>query len=133
VDENGQPRGYRARVPFVIVLPPDGTTMSLGANQTVNLAAPMDMEGDFLVLRVTAIHTGSALIQLQDGSGRDRLWQDAAVDISNLAGNGPFPMILPSPRFVYRGSSIQAQIQETSGATNRVKFFFHGVKLYAAD
>jgi hypothetical protein len=130
-DEHGAPRGYRARVPFKLVLPVDGQTMAVNANQTVNLAAPMDMEGDFLVHRVTGLHTGSALVQLQDGSGRDRFWSDAAVDFASLVGNGLYPMILPSPRFVYRGSSIQAQIQDTSGATNRLKLIFHGEKLYA--
>jgi len=131
-DENGQPRAYRARIPFKLVLPPDGTTMAVGANQTVNYVAPMDMEGDFLVHRITGLHTGAALIQLQDGSGRDRLWQDRAVDFGLMCGTGIFPMILPSPRFVYRGSSVQAIIQDTSGAPNRLKVILHGEKLYAA-
>ncbi len=131
-DEAGQPRAYRASIPFKLVLPPDGTTMTVGANQTVNPSAPMDMEGDFLVHRITGLHTGSALIQLQDGSGRDRLWQDRAVDFGLMCGTGIFPMILPSPRFVYRGSSVQALIQDTSGAANRLKVILHGEKLYAA-
>ncbi len=131
-DENGMPRAYRARVPFKLVLPPDGTTMAVAANATVNPSAPMDMEGDFLVHRITGLHTGAALIQLQDGSGRDRLWQDRAVDFGLMCGNGVFPMILPSPRFVYRGSSVQALIQDTSGALNRLKVILHGEKLYAA-
>jgi hypothetical protein len=132
-DENGRPRDYRARIPFTLVLPPDGQTMTIAAGQTANLSAPMDMEGDFLVHRITAIHTGTALLQLQDGSGRDRLWQSRAIDMGTYLGTGIFPMILPSPRFCYRGSSIQAIIQDTSAATNRVKLFFHGEKLYAGS
>lgn len=132
-DSAGQTRRYRARVPFKVVLPPDGQTMLIAANASVPIAAPIDIEADFLVHRVTAIHTGAALITIQDGAGRDRLWMDRAVDLRLFAGNGLFPMILPSPRFVYRGSSILAQIQDTSGAPNRIKLIFHGVKLYAAD
>lgn len=131
-DEEGKPRAYRARVPFKLVLPPDGTTMSIAANQTANYVAPMDMEGDFLVHRITGLHTGAALIQLQDGSGRDRLWQDRAVDFGLMCGTGIFPMILPAPRFVFRGTSVQAIIQDTSGGTNRLKVILHGEKLYAA-
>lgn len=132
VDEAGQGRLYRARAPFKLVLPPDGTTMTVPANQTVNYSAPMDMEGDFLVHRITGLHTGAALIQLQDGSGRDRLWQDRAVDFALMCGTGIFPMILPAPRFVYRGSSVQAIVRDTSGAANRLKIILHGEKLYAA-
>lgn len=131
-DAAGQVRRFRARVPFKIVMPPDGTPMAITANATVPLSAPIDLEADYLVERITAIHTGSALVTLQDGPGRDRLWSDRPVDISVIAGDGRFPNILPSPRFVYRGSSIQAQVQDTSAATNRVKFIFSGVKLYAA-
>lgn len=132
-DSAGAPRRYRARVPFKIVLPPDGQTMLVAANASVPVAAPIDIEADFLIHRLTAIHTGAALVTIQDGAGRDRLWMDRAVDLRVLAGNGLFPMILPSPRFIYRGSSILAQIQDTSGAPNRIKLIFHGVKLYAAE
>ena len=130
-DSQGQPRRFRARVPFKIVLPPDGQTMVIAANQSINVAAPIDMEADFLVFRVTMLHTGAGLVTIQDGPGRDRFWMDRAVHFDNFGGNGIFPNILPSPRFAYRGSSIQAQLQDTSAATNRVKLEFHGVKLYA--
>ncbi len=131
-DAQGRPRRFRARLPFKLVLPPDGQTMAIAASQSVNVAAAVDLEADFLVLRLTLLHTSTGLIQIQDGPGRDRLWQDRAVSFNNIGGNGVFPNILPSPRFVYRGSSIQAQMQDTSAATNRVKLIFHGVKLYDA-
>jgi len=131
-DEAGRPRRFRTRLPYKVVLPPDGTTMTIGANASIVLAAPIDIEADFIIKRVTAIHTASALVTIQDGAGRERLWMDRAVDIRLLVGNGLFPNILPSPRFVYRGSTIQATIQDTSGAANRIKLIFSGDKLYEA-
>jgi hypothetical protein len=131
-DADGNPRQWRVRLPFKLVLPPDGMTGSIAANQTAIFNAPIDIEADYIVRRVTAIHTGSALVMVQDGSARDRRWMDRPVDIGLFAGNGLFPNYLPAPRWVYRGSSIAATVTETSGLTNRVRFYISGDKLYEA-
>jgi len=128
---DGSPKRYRAKVPYTYVLPPDGVSFVIAANATVLFSAPVDIEADFLALEVTAVHTGSATVLMLDGAGRERLWSDRAVEISNLFGNGQFPNVLPSPRFIPRGSSISATISDLSGAVNRVKLIIAGVKLYA--
>ncbi len=131
-DASGRERRIRVELPFTIVLPPDGQSAVIAANGSAIFNAPVDIEADFLVRRITAIHTGSALVLLQDGAGRDRLWMDRAVDLGLLAGNGLFPNYLPAPRFVYRGASVTATVSDTSGATNRVRIYLAGVKLYEA-
>lgn len=132
VDAAGRPRRWRVRMPYKVVLPPDGQAFTIGANGTLIYNAPIDMEADFLVRRLTAIRTGAALVTMQDGPGRDRQWSDRAVDIGLMFGNGLFPNIMPAPRFAYRGSSITAIVQDTSGATNRVRLYISGDKLYEA-
>lgn len=128
--EAGQPRRFRARLPFKVILPPDGSTFTVPANGSLNFAAPVDIEADFIVKRLTAQHTGSALILIQDGSGRERQWMDRAVEIGLVAGNGLFPNIFPAPRYVYRGSTVTAVVQDLSGAPNRVRLTLHGNKLF---
>lgn len=129
-NEAGQPRRFRARLPFKIVLPPDGQTFTVPANGSLNYAAPVDIEADFIIRRLTASHTGSALVTIQDGAGRERQWMDRAVEISLIAGNGIFPNIFPAPRYVYRGSTVTAVVQDLSGSPNRVRLTLHGDKLY---
>ncbi len=131
-DASGRPRRIAVELPYTIVLPPDGQSAAILANGSALFNAPVDIEADFLVRRITAIHTGTALVTLQDGAGRDRLWMDRAVDLSLVAGNGLFPNYLPAPRFVYRGASVTATVSDTSGATNRVRIYLAGVKLYEA-
>lgn len=130
--EDGSPRRFRAKLPYVYPLPPDGTNYVLGANQTIPFSAPVDIEADFLVYKIVGVRTGAAMVQLQDGAGRERNWMDRAVHIDNLIGNGLHPNVLPSPRFVQRGSAVVGFIQDISGAQNTVRLYLVGVKLYEA-
>lgn len=130
VDENGDPRQYRTRVAFALTLPPDGTSFSIAANATALFIGPIDLETDVLIKKISVQRTGAATIKMQDGSGRDRLWQDVAVHVDNFAGNGQFPNNLPSPRWVSRGNPITAEVADLSAATNRVRITLYGEKLY---
>ena len=119
------------RVAYTLPWPPDDVDFTaIAANATVPVSAPIDAEGDFLVHKITGVRTGEAIITIQDGPGRERLWMDRAVHIDNLVGNGSFPNILPAPRFVFRGSTISGTIRDLSGATNYVRLYFHGERLY---
>jgi len=128
----GQPRQYRQRLPYVYALPPDGTSFNIAANQTVPIATPIDMEADFLVTRLTGVATAptQAQVYLQDASGRERAWMDRSVNFSCLVGNGTFPNIFPSPRWLPRGSGITGFFQDTSGAQNTIRLYLIGYKLY---
>lgn len=129
---DGRKRVYRAKVPFVYPLPPDGESFSVGASATLPISVPIDMEADWLVYKLTLQRTGIALATLQDGSGRERQWMDRAVHVDNLGGSGQFPNVLTAPRYIPRGSSINGFITDLSVLTNRVRLYLHGVKLYEA-
>ncbi len=58
---------------------------------------------------------------------------DRAVSLDLVCGNGLFPNYLPAPRWVYRGASVTATIVDTSAATNRVRIYLAGDKLYEKE
>lgn len=129
-DPDGRPKKYARRLPYTYAIPPDANVAPIAASGTVQAAAPLDMEADFLATHVTAQAQGAYTVLMEDAAGRERRWSDTPVHISNFAGNGPVPMKLPSPRFFYRGGSILATVNDLSAATNRWRIFVHGVKLY---
>jgi hypothetical protein len=129
-DPDGRPKTYRQRLPYTYAVPPDTNVATISASGTIQAAAPIDMEADFLCTHVTAQAQGAYTVLVEDAAGRERRWMDTPVHINNFAGNGMVPMRLPSPRFFYRGGSILATVNDLSAATNRWRLFFHGVKLY---
>lgn len=129
-DPDGRPKTYRQRLPFTYPVPPDTLVAPLAANGTIQSAAPIDMEADFICTHITAQAQGVYTILVEDGAGRERRWMDSPVHISNFAGNGMVPMRLSSPRFFYRGGSILVTVNDLSVASNRWRVLFHGVKLY---
>ncbi len=118
-------RKYQAQIPMTYV----ANIEALAANASTTVAVPIDVDSDFMVQKITGIQTGAASLILADG-GRDRWWMDKAVYIDTLVGNGQFPFILTSPRFIYRGSQISVNLSDLSGATNTIRLVFHGVKMY---
>ncbi len=118
-------REWKAKPPF------DYTTgaVTLSANQTVSVNINIQIDAHFLVEKITGTRTGPALIQVIDGS-QDRQWMNGAIHIDNFMGNSQFPNILPAPRFIRRGSSINITIQDLSGASNTVEVIFSGLKLF---
>ena len=90
---------------------------------------PIDVDSDFMVQKITGTYTGAASLIIADG-GRERWWMDKAVYIDTIVGNGQFPFILTSPRFIYRGSQISVSLSDLSGATNTIRIVFEGVKMY---
>ncbi len=130
-----QKKEYRSFMPYVYPIAnisnagnPVAGTLVVGANNTVSAPIPTDIDSDFLVLRLAGRRTGPALVTIKDGS--DRQWMDSACHIDNLLGNGMFPNIFPSPRFIEKGSVLSTMIQDISGASNTIEMQFIGVKLY---
>jgi hypothetical protein len=125
----------RARIPYTYVLTRNLTTIpegvvQVGANQTVSISLSTDKDSDFAVHKITGRADGDALVQIQEGA-RDRQWMNTTAYIRNVMGSGAFPNILPSPRFVPKGSVINFTFQDLSGATNNIEFNLSGVKLFS--
>lgn len=119
---------YRAMVPYVYPFSSTGT-VTLAANGPGSATIPTDNDADFIVHKITGARTGACLVTVKDG-GRDRQWMDSAVHFDNLVGNGHYPNILPSPRFIPRGNPITFSLTDISGSTNTVEINLEGVKLY---
>lgn len=105
----------------------DEVTVDANSSNIFNLTVNIDSH--FLVRRITATRTGPALVTVKDGA-TERQWMNTAVHIDNFAGNSQFPNILPAPRFIWRGSTINISLQDLSGASNAIRLTFSGEKLY---
>lgn len=103
--------------------------ISIGANQSASININIQIDSHFLVEKLTAIRTGPALITLKD-SGIGRQWMNSPIHIDNVFGNSQFPNILPAPRLVQRGSSLNITIQNLMNSTNTITLMFDGLKLF---
>lgn len=121
-------REYRAIVPYVYSISSSGT-VSVAASQTLSTSIATDNDAPFLIQKIVGARTGPALVTMKDGA-RDRQWMNIAVHFDNLVGSGHYPNVLPSPRYIARGSVISITIQDLSAAANTVEINFVGVKLY---
>lgn len=101
----------------------------IAANQSASVNINIQVDSHFLVEKITGVRTGPALITIKD-SGIGRQWMNSSVHIDNLMGNSQFPNILPAPRLVQRGSSLNITIQDISGAQNTIEMIFDGLKLF---
>lgn len=104
-------------------------TITLTANNTASLNIPINIDSHFVITKIMAIREGAATITVKDASN-DRQWMDRPVHIDNFAGNSQFPNILPSPRFVQKGSIINMTLQDLSGSSNAIRITYHGYKLF---
>lgn len=121
-------RRYRAMIPYVYPISATGT-VDISANSTLSASIPTDNDAHFLCYKVTGARDGLCTVSLTDAA-RDRTWMNQAMQFDNFVGNGMFPNILPSPRFVARGSVVAVALTDLSGATNTVELNLVGFKLY---
>jgi hypothetical protein len=119
---------YRAEVPYTYPIATNAG-VSVGASSTTTAAIATDNDAHFLCYKIVGSRTGACTVAIKDGA-RDRQWMNQAVTFDNLVGNGHFPHILATPRFIARGSVIAVVISDLSGAANVVDLEFVGVKLY---
>lgn len=120
-------RNFRARMPYVYSLSSSGT-VSVPANGSTTVSIATDIDSHFLIHKITGVRAGQCLVTFKDS--RDRQWTDQPLQFDNIVGNGHFPNILSSPRFIARGSVITVTIQDISGSANVVELDFVGVKLF---
>lgn len=123
-------RPFRALVPYVYPITTAAAgTVNIPANGSASASIATDNDAHFLVQKIVGSRTGPCTVEIKDGA-RDRQWQDTPVHFDNMVGNGHYPNILPSPRFIYRGSVISFSLVDLSGASNDVEINLVGVKLY---
>ena len=120
-------RNYRFRVPFTYEL----DFGAIGASGTGTQTVTMDSDSDFLVKSISGVRGQSCTILVSEGA-RGRDWMDRNVHFDSFAGVGYFQNRLPEnmPRFITRTGSIQAQVTDLSGASNTVRVYFNGIKLF---
>ncbi len=121
-------RKYRAVVPYVYALSTTGT-VAVGANGTSSASIATDNDAHFMCYKIVGARTGPCTVTIKDGA-RDRQWTNQAIHFDNFVGNGGFPHILASPRFIGRGSVVAVSLTDLSGASNTVEMNLVGVKLY---
>lgn len=120
-------RPYKYRIPFTYEL----DMGAIGANASLVQVMSLDTDSDFLVQKLTGVRTGPCTLLIGEGS-RGRDWMDRSVHFDNLVGRSMFPnnLLEKTPRFLQRGSTLSANVTDTSGASNTVRLYFHGIKLY---
>jgi len=118
-------RRFRALIPFVYST--GAVTIPASASLPVNIE--VDMDAHFLVQKISGIRTGACLVEFKEAS-RDRDWQNIPVHFDSMVGNGQFPNVVFSNRFIYRGSVIVVNFTDLSAAPNPVEVMITGVKLY---
>jgi len=116
---------YRAIYPFIYSL----NRQTVTASSTAYYNIEIDTDAHFLVQRMTGHREGNCLVSIRE-SARDRDWQNTATHFDNFFGNGQFPNIMFSNRFIYRGSVVTIQVQDLSGFANTIDVNLIGVKCY---
>jgi len=107
---------------------PEGV-VQIPANGTLTATISVDKDSSFVVTKMVGAATGNCLVTIQE-QGRDRQWMNSAVNIRNIIGSGAEPNILPSPRFVEKGSVLTVSLQDVSGFANNVEMDFVGFKMF---
>lgn len=116
---------------FAAIIPSVATTgeMIISANSNSYGRIEVDNDANFLVMKITGTSTGNCLVEFKEAV-RNRDWQNIAVISPCIFGNGQFPNILYSERFVPRGSVITVNVQNLMDSQNVVSINLIGVKLY---
>lgn len=104
-------------------------TTILAASDTSSITIPINQDSDFIVKKITGLSEHPYVVTVQDGA-TDKQWMDKPVHSQNFVGNAHFPNILPSPRFIYRGSVIYLTIQNLVAKANTIRIVFSGEKLF---
>lgn len=105
-------------------------TVSAGGTESINI--PIQIDSHFLVQKIVGVRSSGAPALLTIKTfGNDRQWMDKPVHFDNLVGNAQFPNILPAPRLVERGSTLNVTLQNLSSTNSGTyEIVFSGLKLY---
>ena len=118
-------RRYRAVVPFVY----NSGVVNFAANASTTIQIAVDNDAHFLVQKITGFTLGGCLLEFREAA-KDIGWQNTGIYPTSILGNGQFPNVLFSNRFILRGSVVSLNVQDLSAAANQVEVNLIGVKLY---
>ena len=117
---------YKAIVPFVY----NTGLVNVAANGVQPMTVSVDNDADFLVQKVTGSALGACLFDANEAA-TNKAWQNTAIPYNCFLGNGQFPNVLFSNRFVMKGSVVNINATDISGAANQVEVNLIGVKLFS--
>jgi hypothetical protein len=107
-------------------------SLSVAAGGTINKQISIQIDSHFLVQKIVGVRNSGApsLVTIKTG-GYDKQWMDKPVHFDNLVGNAQFPNVLPAPRIVERGATINVSIQNLSSVNaGTYEIIFCGLKLF---
>lgn len=116
---------YKATVPFVYNT---GLT-AFAANGVTNLRIEVDNDAHFLIQKITGFTLGRCLLDFSEAA-TNKSWQNIAIPDNCYLGNGQFPNVMFSNRFIARGSVVNINVQDISGVANQIEINLIGVKLF---
>jgi len=130
LDRQGKPVDYmekRTTVPIIYESPT--ITPANGIGQIAQGVLITDNDADFVCTKITGICTDEGYVTIQDLK-RDTFWQNQKTFASNLFGNGQFPNVLTSPRFIGANTNLLITFENNVAGANALKIYFHGYKRF---
>lgn len=117
----------KASVPIIYESPSIVTAAPLNSEQAGVLQ--IDNDSDFLCYKITGRSTGAGTISIQDMTS-NKYWQNIPTHVSNLFGDGQFPNILTSPRFIAKNSRLYITFKNLTASANTLNLYLHGEKRF---
>lgn len=125
LDYSLEKKGMRKVMPIIYDSGSITTGAAVGAiNQGV---IQIDNDADFICTKITGISTNTGFISILDEQRR-LAWQNQKTHIQTLLGNGQFPNILTTPRFVKKNTPLLITWENLAGGANTLNLFLHGYK-----
>jgi hypothetical protein len=106
------------------------TVVALNATVTMTIIVPgdADFEGRYITGSFTSV-TGT--LRIRDGGTRLEI-TSRPIFAALITGTGAQPYVLPTPVLFVRGSTIEVEFADLSGAQNTVQVVFCGFLVYPA-
>ncbi len=125
VDYSLERQGKRKTMPIVYECPAITTGAAVGAQ--AQQIIQIDNDADFVCTKITGIATGTGFVTILDEQRR-LAWQNQKTHIQTLLGNGQFPNVLTTPRFVKKNTPILVTFENLVGGANTLNIYLHGYK-----
>ena len=101
--------------------------VALGANERKDFQLLIDADSDFLVEKVYSFETGPFRLQVLD-STTSYQWFSDRIRMDNFFGDAEYPNELPTPIALRRGTTLNLDIEDLSGAPNTLELVFEGYR-----
>jgi hypothetical protein len=131
LDMRGEPVDYtkdrsgKIKVEPVIYESPaitTGAAVGAEAQDTIHID-----DTDFVCTKITGVSTGTGFVKILD-ERRNLAWQNQKTHVQNLFGNGQFPNMLTSPRFIGAKTPLNITFENLVGGANTLRIYLHGYK-----